>query len=110
MKLSTQEEYGLRCLLQIGRHRSLAGENLTIAEISQAEGLSVAYVGKLLRLLRLGEFVESVRGQSGGYRLSRPADQIAISEVLAFLGGRFFSDAFCAEHAGIKKLCTHSAD
>ena len=46
MKLSTQEEYGLRCLLQIGRHESLTAESLTIAEIGQAEGLSVAYVGK----------------------------------------------------------------
>ncbi len=110
MKLSTQEEYGLGCLLQMGRKADLSGDGLTIAEISQLEGLSIANVGKLMRILRLGGFVESIRGQSGGYTLSNSTDEIVVGEVLAALGGRLFSDEFCDTHSGIENLCTHSVD
>lgn len=110
MKLSAQEEYGLRCLIQIGRNEVRNGEGLTIAAISQSEGLSSANVAKLMRILRLGGFVESARGQAGGYRLAQPADRIVVGEVLAALGGRLFSPEFCDEHAGVEQLCTHSVD
>ena len=110
MKLSAQEEYGLRCLIQIGRNELEVGGDLTIAEISQAEGLSIPNVAKLMRILRLGGFVDSARGQAGGYRLSRPADQIVVGDVLAVLGGRLFGPNFCDEHTGVAKLCTHSVD
>ena len=65
MKLSAQEEYGLRCLLQMASRGNEA--SLSIPEISRAEGLSVPNVAKLMRLLRIAGFVKSVRGQSGGY-------------------------------------------
>jgi len=108
MKFSTQEEYGLRCLLQVGRHG--AKGSLTIPEIAQAEGLTIPHVAKLMRLLRRGGFVKSVRGQAGGYRLAHSADQINVGEVLAVLGGRLFEANFCSLHAGVMKLCTHTVD
>ncbi|MDA0749067.1 MAG: Rrf2 family transcriptional regulator [bacterium] len=110
MKLSSQEEYGLRCLLQIGRNQARTGEGLTIAEISTFEGLSSANVAKLMRVLRLGGFVESARGQAGGYRLAVPTEQIFVGEVLLALGGRLFSPEFCDDHSGVETLCTHSVD
>lgn len=105
MKFSTQEEYGLRCLLRIGK-----SNGLTIPEISDMEGLSQANVGKLLRTLRLGGFIEATRGQSGGYKLAKPADEIIIGEVLALLGGRLFEEDFCSSHTGIENICTNSID
>ncbi len=110
MKLSTQEEYGLRCLLQMGRRADLSGDGLTISEISQLEGLSIANVGKLMRILRLGEFVEGIRGQSGGYKLSKSPEEIVVGEVRAALGGRLFSDGFCGTQTGMESLCTHAVD
>lgn len=108
MKVSAQEEYGLRCLL----HMAKCGdhESLSIPEISRAEGLSIPNVAKLMRLLRLAGFVESARGQAGGYTLSRPAEKITVSEVLEALGGRFYSSSYCERHAGIEKVCNHNAD
>jgi len=108
MKFSSQEEYGLRCLLQIARHN--ASGSLTIPEIAWAEGLSIPYVAKLLRLLRRGGFIKSVRGQAGGYILARSPEQIIVGEVLAVLGGRLFEGNFCELHAGLMNLCTHSVD
>lgn len=108
MKLSAQEEYGLRCLLYMARH----GEDRShsIPEISRAEGLSVPNVAKLMRILRLGGLVQSVRGQAGGYTLSRTSEQITVSEVLSLLGGSFYSPHFCDRHSGLEKNCTHSTD
>ena len=108
MKLSAQEEYGLRCMLRLAS----AGEeeSLTIPEIGRAEALSIAYVAKLMRVLRQGKFVKSVRGQSGGYRLARPPEEIPVAEVLAWLGGRLFEPAFCDQFSGLKRICTHSID
>ena len=108
MRLSAQEEYGLRCLLRIAKEGETT--SLTIPEISRLEGLSISYVGKLMRLLRRGGFVTSARGQAGGYMLARPADKIVLGEALAFLGGRLYEPRFCDEHAGIDDVCAHSMD
>jgi Rrf2 family transcriptional regulator, iron-sulfur cluster assembly transcription factor len=105
MKLSAQEEYGLRCLLYMARHGETKSHS--IPEISRAEGLSVPNVAKLMRILRLGGLVASVRGQAGGYTLSRPANQVSVSEILSLLGGSFFSPHFCERHSGLERACTH---
>src|ERR1035437_2137459 len=108
MKVSANEEYGLRCLVRIG----YAGEggNLTIPEMSQAEGVSPAYAAKILRVLRKGGFVKAARGKEGGYTLARPAEAIVIGDVMASLGGRIFESSFCDSHSRPAALCTRSVD
>ena len=108
MKLTSQEEYGLRCLLRVGREG--VGGSLTIPELARAEGISEPNVAKMMRILRRGGFVKSTRGQSGGYSLSRPAEEILIGHVLATLGGRLYEPAFCEGHSGLERLCTHMPD
>jgi Rrf2 family protein len=108
MKLSSQEEYGLRCLVQLGRHAG--GPVLTIPEISRLEGVSVPHVAKIMRALRKAGFVRSTRGQSGGYTLARPASEIAVGEALAALGGRLYDGTFCQRHGGALRSCTHLSD
>jgi Rrf2 family protein len=108
MKLSSQEEYGLRCLLRVGRVGT-AG-SVTISELSRAEGISEPNVAKMMRVLREGGFVNSTRGQSGGYALSRLAEDINVGEALAALGGRLYEPSFCDTHGGLGRLCTHMPD
>ena len=108
MKFSTQEEYGLRLLLRIAKSDSPNG--LTIPEISELEGLSTANVAKILRVMRLAGFIESARGQTGGYKLKKPADQILVGDVLTSLGGKLYESGFCDTHAGIENICTNSID
>jgi len=104
MKLSSHDEYGLRCLLQVARHGA------TIPEISRREGISEAYVGKLMRILRQGGFVIAVRGKMGGYTLALPAEKIRVGDALAVLGGRIYGDDFCTRHSGCAATCPHSTD
>ncbi|HXG34694.1 MAG TPA: Rrf2 family transcriptional regulator [Bryobacteraceae bacterium] len=106
MKLSSPEEYGLRCLLRMAR----AGASVTIPELSEAEGLSAANVAKVMRLLRLAGIVESVRGPAGGYRLARPPEQITAAEALEALGERLLTEDFCRKHAGLPEICVHAED
>lgn len=108
MKVTAQEEYGLRCLLQIARGVSLG--YATIGEVAEREALTAAYVGKLMRVLRQGGLVKSIRGQKGGFRLARPAGEISISEVLRVLGGPLYSDAFCERFTGNRCQCVHVVD
>ena len=60
MKLSSQEEYGLRCLLRVGRE-GIEG-SVTIPQLSRAEGITEPNVAKMMRVLRQGGFVQSTRG------------------------------------------------
>ncbi len=108
MKLSSQEEYGLRCLLRVGREGTEG--SVTISELSRSEGITEPNVAKMMRILRQGGFVQSTRGQSGGYSLARPAAQINLGEALARLGGRLYDPAFCDTHTGVQSLCTHMPD
>ncbi len=109
MKLTANEEYGLRCLVRLG-YAGYAGQSLTIPEISQAEGVSTAYAAKILRALRKGGFVTAARGKDGGYALARPAEEIVIGDVIDALGGRLFESDFCDSHSGQVSICTRSVD
>jgi Rrf2 family protein len=107
MKITAQEEYGLRCLLRLARARR--DEPLTIPEIAEAEQLSVPYVAKLLSVLRQAGLIESVRGRAGGYRLAQEPSAIRLGPVLRALGEPLFDDAYCEQHAGpeIAGPCIH---
>ena len=108
MKFSAQEEYGLRLLLRIAKSDSPNG--LTIPELSEVEGLSAANVAKILRVLRMAGFIESARGQTGGYKLNKPANKIYVGEVLTTLGGKLYESGFCDLHAGVESICTNTID
>lgn len=106
MKLSAQEEYGLRCLLQVARR---PGESVTIPEIAEAEGVSTHNVARYLATLRRQGIVDSERGQHGGYTLARPPEQVAVAEVISALGGPLFDTSFCDHFTGAGESCQHTA-
>ena len=108
MRFTSQEEYGLRCMLQLARHEE--NGSLTIEEIGRNESLTIHYVGKLMRILLKGELVESTRGQKGGYQLSRPAVNVSIAEVLTVLDGPLFKAHYCERYSGMDSVCVHSTE
>jgi Rrf2 family protein len=109
MKLTANEEYGVRCLVRLA-YAADHGQGLTIPEISQVEGVSPSYAAKILRVLRKDGFVKAARGKEGGYTLARPAAAIVIGDVIDALGGRLFESSFCESHAGQAEICTRSVD
>lgn len=104
MHLLAREESGLRCLLQVALAElgpeaaaPRPGDRVPvpIGRIAAAEGLSDVYAAKLMRQLRLGGLVESTRGASGGYRLSRPAEAISVWDAIHALDDSFLPGAAC---------------
>jgi Rrf2 family protein len=105
MRITAQEEYGLRCLLQLARAQPDAV--VSVREIAAGEGLSYAYVEKLLRILAKAGLVHSVRGINGGYVLNRPAAGISLSEVIRALGTLPTTAHICASFTGNQDACVH---
>ena len=109
MKITSQEEYGLRCLLRLAH--AADGRSLTIPEIATAEGLSVPYAAKLLAVLRQAGLIESVRGRASGYRLATLPAEIRLGSVMAALGEPLFDEpTFCSKHPGTETTdgrCVH---
>ncbi len=105
MKITAQEEYGLRCLLQLAR----AGDNngLSVKEIAQKEGLSSAYVEKLLHLLSRAGLTQSVRGIKGGYHLTQKPSEISLALIIRALGKVPTSKEICDRYTGNQSSCVH---
>ena len=107
MKISAQEEYGLRCLMRLA---ASDGYSQTLPEIAAAEGLSAPYVAKLMGVLREAGLVESMRGRSGGYTLARAPEEIGLGSLLLLLGEPLFDEpSYCEKHAGVSAdgVCVH---
>ncbi len=113
MKFTAQEEYGLRCALNLARrYGDGAGDSsfMTVGAIAKAEGLSVQYVGKLFRILARADLVESVRGCKGGYKLVRAPTVVKVAEVMGALGGTFYDSKICERYVGDRSFCVHTND
>jgi len=97
---STKGEYGVRLMVQLGRHFGTGPASL--AEIAAEEDLPRAYLEQLVTSLRGAGLVVSTRGARGGYELARPPFDIGMGEILRALEGPI-APMFCAsddpEHA-----------
>jgi len=80
---------------------------LTVRDIAKREGLTPVYVAKILVTLRRAGLVKSVRGLHGGYRLSRPAQEISVGATLASLGHMDTGSNHCKKFSGALAVCTH---
>jgi len=105
MKISAQEEYGLRCLVQLATLGE--DESLTLNQIAEREGISPANAGKLMWLLNKAGFVQATRGTKGGYKLSRRANEIYLNEVIKVLDADEISN-HCQSYTGILDTCVHT--
>ena len=86
MKISTRTEYGIRVLVTLAR---LDDDDpcLSLAEVARREKLPHAYLEQLVGDLRRAGLVTATRGQTGGYRLARPASEIAMTDAVRALEG-----------------------
>ena len=80
MRLSTKGQYAVRAMVSLVCHAN--GGPITLKDISDSEGISLAYLEQLFVKLRRGNIVKSVRGPGGGYVLARSASEIKVGEVI----------------------------
>jgi Rrf2 family protein len=109
MIFTTKAEYGVRLLVELGRHGN--GEPVSLKAIAEGEGLPLAYLERIVAMLKKAGLVESTRGAHGGYRLARPAAEITMDEaVLALEGAVAPMACFVDDRHGKGVLCSHEAD
>jgi Rrf2 family iron-sulfur cluster assembly transcriptional regulator len=59
---------------------------VTLADISESQGISLSYLEQLFARLRKHGLVEGLRGPGGGYRLSRRPQDISVADVITAIG------------------------
>ncbi|MCU5781352.1 rrf2 family protein [Alcanivorax balearicus MACL04] len=80
MRLTTKGRYAVTAMLDLALH---ADEGpVSLADISERQGISISYLEQLFAKLRRRHLVSSVRGPGGGYRLSRDSDDIDVASVI----------------------------
>lgn len=109
MIFTTKAEYGVRLLVELGRQGS--GQPVSLKAISEAEGLPLAYLERIVALLKKSALVESTRGAHGGYRLARAPEAITMDEVVLALEGAVAPmSCFVDDSEEGRVLCSHLDD
>ena len=104
MMFSTKAEYGVRVMVHLARRDDEAP--VSLSAVADAEGLPLAYLEHLMQRLRRAELVDSRRGAHGGYVLTRPAGDIAMSEIVAALEGEIAPIECISADADGALVCT----
>ena len=101
VKVSAREQYGLRAMAELARRY---GEGpVSLAEVAQAEDISLAYLEQIVIPLRRAGLLVSTRGARGGYSLAREPSFITVGEIIRVLEGAIIpircmtegKDSFC---------------
>ena len=109
MIFTTKAEYGVRLLVELGRQDG--ARPVSLKAIAEAEGLPLAYLERIVALLKKAGLVESTRGAHGGYRLTRPPSEIHMDEaVIALEGAVAPMSCFVDDSQDGRVLCSHVAD
>ena len=108
MIFSSKAEYGVRLMVELGCQSP--EQPTSLKAIADAEGLPLAYLEQVVARLRKAGLVQSARGAHGGYWLSRPAEEIAMVDVVQALEGAIAPmECFVHDHTE-RVLCSHEMD
>jgi Rrf2 family cysteine metabolism transcriptional repressor len=114
MLFSTKAEYGVRLMVELGRRTDSldpgSAAPVSLTAVADAESLPLSYLEHLVAKLRQAGLVSSVRGAHGGYRLAKPAAEIAMLDVVQALEGPIAPmECFHTDPEG-RVLCSHESD
>jgi Rrf2 family iron-sulfur cluster assembly transcriptional regulator len=80
MRLSTKGRYAVMAMADLAGHEN--GRAVSLADIARRQEISLSYLEQLFAKLRRHGLVKSARGPGGGYRLSRPADEMRVADII----------------------------
>jgi Rrf2 family iron-sulfur cluster assembly transcriptional regulator len=84
MRLSTKGRYAVTAMMDLAIHHGQGP--VTLADISENQGISLPYLEQLFARLKKNNLVEGLRGPGGGYRLSRRPEDISVADVITAIG------------------------
>jgi len=91
MRLTTKGRYAVTAMLDLSLNYGTG--SITLADISERQGISLSYLEQLFSKLRKHGLVSSTRGPGGGYRLSREATEITVLDVISAVDEKVDSTA-----------------
>jgi Rrf2 family protein len=107
---TTKAEYGVRLLVELGRQTPETP--VSLKALAEAEALPLAYLERIVALLKKADLVESTRGAHGGYRLARDPAEVRMDEVVLALEGSVAPMSCLVDDSApdAKVLCSHHDD
>ena len=96
MKISTKGRYALRVMLDIAMHDD--GKFIPLKDIAMRQELTVKYLEQIISLLNKAGYLQSLRGNSGGYRLTKRPDEYIIGDILRITEGSMAPVACLDDH------------
>jgi len=80
MRLTTKGRYAVTAVLDLALHQD--GGPVSLAAISERQGISLSYLEQLFAKLRRNNVVSSTRGPGGGYTLTESVDEVSVSDII----------------------------
>ena len=85
MKLTSRSEYALLALVYLARQKPET--YVSVDSISKAQKIPAKFLEQIMLALKHGRYVQSTKGQHGGYRLVRTPDKITLADVIRLFDG-----------------------
>ena len=116
MKMTKRGEYALRALIDLGLAQEAGRPVIQIAELARRERIPIKFLEAILVELKAAGYLDSKRGQQGGYWLKMPMDRIKIGDLVRRIEGplapiacvsqNFYQRCSCPdeEHCGLRML------
>src|SRR5215212_9819006 len=108
MNFSSKAEYGVRLMVELGRQEG--DQPMSLKAIAEAEELPLSYLEHVVASLKRAGLVTSSRGAHGGYRLTRPPEEIAMDEVVLALEGTIAPMECLTSVPPGRVACSHEGD
>ena len=80
MRLTTKGRYAVTAVLDLALHQE--DGPVSLAAISERQGISLSYLEQLFAKLRRNDIVSSTRGPGGGYKLTNDVDEVSVSDII----------------------------
>ena len=85
MRISKKCQYALRAVFELAVRNT--GQPVKIHDIAGAQNIPPRFLEVILNQLRHGGFVDSRRGNEGGYMLARAAEELTVGEIIQYIQG-----------------------
>ena len=80
MKISTKGRYALRVMIDLAEHNT--GEYIPLMDIARRQDISEKYLEAIVATLSKNDFLISLRGKGGGYKLARNPEDYSVLSIV----------------------------
>ena len=97
MKISTKGRYALRIMLDLAIHND--GKYISLKDIAKRQEISIKYLEQIIAMLNKAGFLDSARGNNGGYKLAKSPNEYIIGDILRATEGNL-TPIYCLTEGG----------